>query len=184
MPHTPWNDVIGYHVSSVPLTVGLHKLSGTPTYVGTLLRNTHFQKVENALEAARPAGFCSRLDALYAYPSLGACRAFWEGEQGSKNPSYQLGPVYYKVRLPSPSRVPSALVSRTSGLINGGLPYQEVATEFWNPQKSWSCWEYMDSEFFILSIEPSPTATEAAVYRLAFWDDCSVASDYWPNHKR
>ena len=182
LPADTFMCVIAYHVSGNPYAPSsLVRLSGPSRFVTRLTGgDSHYFAVENELERVRPLAAQSRFSAVFAYPSLGACRAFWEAEQRRGTAAYQCTPAYYRVTMPSPTTVPSHLVARTSRRMLQSLPHADILSEFWAVTRPWQCFELMDVEFTVVDRESTPVSSEVGAYQRSFRSDFELAQSIWP----
>ena len=173
------NNIIAYHVSSECYSTNESvKLPDESYFIHRLIKSEpHYKKFEDIVEEGRPSNAYSRFTSLFAYPDLGACKAFWDKESAYNG----ISAVYYKVSIVNASRVPSSLVSRISYRIAHGLPYSDIVKEFWAASSSWKCWEFMCAEFTILEIVSAPEANEVYSYTDRYQDDYNLAKRMWPN---
>lgn len=173
--------IVAHHVSSAIYAPGQKVVASGPSpFLGGLLSDAHYQRLEDVLDATRGEGMRSRKESVFAYPTAGACRAFWDAEQRTGKAAYQLAPQFYRVSMPAPTRVPSQLIARTSRLLQTGRPHIGSAMEFWNPKHSWRCWEFMDREFTVLSVIAAPSDEEVEAYRAESLSDFRQANGLWP----
>jgi len=132
------------------------------------------QESEDRLAKVAPSGMQSRLSARYASDSANFAALYWSSEARPGDERH-----LYRVRAATASRHPMALVD-VAARERDEATFAAIAGEYWQPTRTWRCWEYLCSEIEILEKLPWPDAGLLAGASFAFGEDRAEAKRLRP----
>jgi|GEM_PF-2881746 hypothetical protein len=140
-----------YHISSKVYQPGEKILIEDKTEYYKRKEGTHDNWVDDLLDSSKPNGYLGRQKALYAFDSLENCEKLIGSDKRFNEQKH-----FYLVEMKNPIRVPMCLVNI---LLKGGidsLKNDAIINEYWEPQQSWKCFEYVSNEMIIIQEVEAP----------------------------
>lgn len=140
---------------------------------------------QEALDAGRPRGVCSRLSAHFAFDIPELCRAYWSGEEtrarsrSDAGSPYLLLPHYYEIQMASAVKAPMAVAEWVFQLLDHHADPTPPIAEYWAPRREWRVWEYLDRDITIVGEMVPPTDPTGLALFLHAEDRKAVKAE-WP----
>lgn len=101
--------------------------------------------VNDFLDKKKPIGAPSRIRAYYACDTIGNCIGY-----GRNKKCENVGPFLYKVTMKNPRKVPMSLVNTILRKRDGNVLNDQIANEYWTPEREWKYYEYLSEEMKII----------------------------------
>jgi hypothetical protein len=140
--------------------------------------------MEAVIDSFRPAHRPSRLRAWFACESKADCAAYFEAQQSSgfnREMFDEKAPHYYSVRMPAPAKLPMALIGRAERELKARRgSIEAIAHAYWNPDRDWEFWEYLDERMEILAEVDGPDFLGVSASRWHYMHDYSRSQEIWP----